>query len=302
MRHVLRIDDLTKRDIVDLLDRAEALAPFTSPDLLKGKLVACCFFEPSTRTRLSFETAAYRLGAKVIGFSEAENTSVQKGETLEDTIRVVSSYADVIVLRHPEAGAAWRASQVSSVPVINAGDGYNQHPTQTLLDLYSIRQCQNKLDQLHITLAGDLYHGRTVHSLAKGLAHFNVQLSLVAPKSLQMPSDVCADLQQAGIPFVQYDCFEPILDKTDIIYMTRLQKERINQADLGAIDMLTITPELVKRGKQNLRILHPLPRVGEIDTAVDAMPQAYYFQQAAQGVPVRQALLSMLLSDLAWQK
>lgn len=257
--HLVSMKDLKRSDILRILDGVGQKGD------LQGKIVANCFFEPSTRTRLSFEAAAKRLGAEVIGFSDVESTSQAKGETLSDAIRVVSSYADVLVLRSKEAGAAQRAVEVSSCPVINAGDGVNEHPTQALLDLYTIRECQGKIDGLHIMICGDIANGRTVHSLIEGLKHFDCKVSL--------SPDGCG------------------LEKADILYVTRLQKERGSVAN----SYVRITKERLKNAKPNLRILHPLPRVDEIAEDVDDTPYAYYFQQAKNGMHVRASILREVL-------
>ena len=296
-QHMVSINDWSRADIDYLLTIASQFKAKPEPHVLAGKVIASCFFEPSTRTRLSFESAICRLGGKVIGFADPASTSHKKGESLSDTIRMLNSYADALILRHPNAGAARLASEVSEKPVINAGDGGNQHPTQTLLDLFTIQECHGQIDELHIGLVGDLKYGRTVHSLAQACRHFNVRFYFVAPESLGMPEGVCAQLRQAGVPFTFHQRLEDVLPKVDVLYMTRLQKERFDPTEYEAIKQhFVLTPELVKQGKDSVRILHPLPRVNEIDPAVDALSQAYYFQQAANGVPVRQALLALLLN------
>ena len=296
-QHMVSINDWSRADIDTLLTVASQFKVKPAPYLLADKVIASCFFEPSTRTRLSFESAICRLGGKVIGFADPASTSHKKGESLSDTIRMLSSYADALILRHPNAGAARLASEVSDKPVINAGDGGNQHPTQTLLDLFTIQECNGQIDELHIGLVGDLKYGRTVHSLAQACRHFKVRFYFVAPDSLGMPEGVCAQLRQAGVPFTFHQYIEDVLPKVDVLYMTRLQKERFDPTEYEAVKQhFVLTPELVEQGKDSLRILHPLPRVNEIDPGVDALSQAYYFQQAANGIPVRQALLALLLN------
>ena len=290
--------DLSKEMILSICDLAQTLKQSPPADALKGKLIGSLFYEPSTRTRLSFEAAIKRLGGDVVGFADASTSSVKKGESLSDTIAVISSYVDAIVLRHPQEGAAKLAAQLSDVPVINAGDGANQHPTQTLLDLFTIRECQGTLEGLNIALVGDLKYGRTIHSLAKVSHHFGMRLFLVSPDSLAMPDDVCQSLRGAGVQFSYHDAIEDVLDKADVVYMTRLQQERVQGADVRQLtDAYHLTIDKLAHVKDNLRILHPLPRQDELSPAVDATPHAYYFQQAANGVYVREALLKMILCD-----
>lgn len=294
---IISIKDLDLNQIQLILKHAEQLKKKQENDLLQGKIIANCFFEPSTRTRLSFETAALRLGAQVIGFSDGENTSIKKGETLSDSMRVISQYADLIVIRHPQEGAARLAAEVSDKPVINAGDASNQHPTQALTDLFTIQESQKKLEGLNIALVGDLKYGRTIHSLAQLCALFDVRLFLVAPITLSMPEQICDYLKRHSVRFSFHQNLEEVMDKVDIVYMTRLQQERFDKAEFGLVkNQFILTPQLLKKAKANLKILHPLPRVGEIDVAIDATPYAHYFQQAANGVWVRQALLNLLLN------
>jgi aspartate carbamoyltransferase catalytic subunit len=267
--------------------------------LLKDKLIAHCFFEPSTRTRLSFETASLRLGGKVIGFSSGESLSVQKGETLHDTIRMVSSYADLIILRHPKEGSARFAADVADIPVINAGDGANQHPTQTLVDLFSIQECQQRLDNLSIALVGDLKYGRTIHSFVQACKFFDMRLFLVSPNALTMPDSICDKLKREGVRFSFHQSIEEVIPKVDILYMIRIQQERLTKEEYQQIEkQFVLTSEMLNNAKPNLKVLHPLPRVKEIDVSVDQSPYAYYFQQAANGVYVRQALLTLLLNKV----
>lgn len=255
------------------------------------------FFEPSTRTRLSFESAAQQLGASVIGFSSAATSSVQKGETLKDTILTVSNYSDLIVMRHSVDGSARYASEVSPVPIINAGDGANQHPTQCLLDLYSIRKTQGTLDNLDIMFVGDLKYGRTVHSLTMALCHFNTRFHLVSPVELKLPSAVKQHIKNAKLQYEQYTDMAEVVPAADILYMTRIQRERFpDPIEYEKVkNSYNLTLCMLDAAKPNLKVLHPLPRVNEINTDVDSSPMAYYFQQALNGVYVRQALMAAIL-------
>lgn len=294
---ILSIKDLTLPQIQQILTTAAKLKNAAPSHLIQDKLIAHCFFEASTRTRLSFETATLRLGGKVIGFSSEESLSVKKGETLHDTMRIISQYADLIVLRHPKEGAARLTAEIADLPVINAGDGANQHPTQTLIDLFTILECQQRLDNLAIALVGDLKHGRTVHSFAQACKLFDIRLFLVAPPSLALPDLICDTLKRDGIRFSFHQSLEEVITKVDILYMTRIQQERLTKADYGQIEKhFILTSDLLQGARSNLKILHPLPRVKEIDMSVDSSPHANYFQQAANGVYVRQALLTLLLN------
>ena len=301
MRHVISAHDLSTDQIIDILDRAESMLPIARgeavADSLRGKVLASIFFEPSTRTRLSFETAMLRLGGGVIGFAGTEATSVVKGETLADTIRMVSGYADAVVLRHPQEGAAKFATEFSDVPILNAGDGAGQHPTQTLLDLFTIRREMGRLEGLNISLVGDLRFGRTTHSLAPALARFGNTINLVSPKGLDMPGEVVEYLKNAGMLGTACHSLEDILPETDVLYVTRIQKERfpdpVEYEKVAGI--YRVDSPLVAMGPEKMIIMHPLPRVNEIAPEVDALPQAKYFTQAFNGVPVRMALLSMLI-------
>ncbi len=299
-RDIISISELAKPEILTVLEHAKKLKNKPRPELLRGLTMASCFFEPSTRTRLSFETAMQKLGGHVIGFADPSATSTKKGETLHDTIKMVEGYADIIILRHYLEGAARRAAEVSDKPVINCGDGANQHPTQTLIDLYTIQECQKKLTGLKIALVGDLKYGRTVHSLAEALTHFGARLYFVAPEALAMPSQVTSRLKKQGITFSEHQTIEEVIEGVDIIYMTRIQAERF--ADPYEYERVknsfVLTPKILEKSKKNLRVLHPLPRVNEITPAVDALPQAYYFEQATNGVFVRQALLGLVLGKL----
>ncbi|WP_114834941.1 aspartate carbamoyltransferase [Aquicella lusitana] len=295
---VLSMKELSLAQIQQVLELAATFKSEDVPALLKNKIIAHCFFEPSTRTRLSFETATLRLGGQVIGFSSDESLSIKKGETLQDTIQVLSHYADLIIVRHPKEGAARLAAETSAKPVINAGDGANQHPTQALLDLFTIQECQNKIDGLAIALVGDLKYGRTIHSFAQACTLFDIRLFLVSPDSLTLPDFICDELKRNGVRFSFHQSLEEVVPKVDILYMTRIQQERFNDADYQLIKKRCIlTPDLLATAKPNLKILHPLPRVNEIDAEVDKTPHAYYFQQAANGVYVREALLALMLNE-----
>lgn len=267
-------------------------------EILKGKVVATLFFEPSTRTRLSFETSANRLGAKVIGFSDAKVTSATKGETLKDTILMVSNYADVIVMRHHIEGAAQYASEIAPVPIVNAGDGAHQHPSQCMLDLYSFYKTQGTLENLNIFLVGDLKYGRTVHSLIMAMRHFNPTFHFIAPKELAMPDEYKLYCKQHGIKYVEHTDFnEDIIAEADILYMTRVQKERFS--DLMEYERVKnvyiLKKDMLCKARQNMKILHPLPRVNEIAYDVDEDPHAYYIQQAQNGLYAREAIISDVL-------
>lgn len=292
------IANLSKEKILYLIEMAEEFEKHPNREILKGRIVATLFFEASTRTRLSFETAANRLGAKVIGFSDAKVTSATKGETLKDTILMVSNYADVIVMRHYVEGAAQYASEVAPVPIINAGDGAHQHPSQCMLDLYTIYKTQGTLENLNIYLVGDLKYGRTVHSLIMAMRHFNPTFHFVAPKELAMPEEYKLYCRQHGIKYVEHTDFnEDIIADADILYMTRVQKERFS--DLMEYERVKnvyiLKNEMLSKAKPNMKILHPLPRVNEIDYDVDTNPHAHYIQQARNGVYAREAIICDVL-------
>src|SRR4030043_267008 len=265
--------------------------------MLTGKVVATLFFEPSTRTRLSFESAVNRMGGRIIGFSDSNSSSVTKGETLYDTIKVVSNYCDLMVMRLPLEGSARFASEISSVPIINAGDGANQHPTQTLLDLYSIKKTQGKLDELTIFMVGDLKYGRTVHSLLMAMSQFNTTFHFISPDELKMPEEYRILLRSLGHKFYEHKDFTDIITEADIIYMTRVQKERFSDPIEyeRTKNAYVLKNKMLTNTKENLKVLHPLPRVSEIDQDVDSNPKAYYFTQALNGVYIRQAIISSIL-------
>lgn len=295
---LISIRDLSKEQILQIMAVAKQFKENQPHDLLKHKIIASCFFEPSTRTRLSFEAAALKLGAQLIGFSDAENTSIKKGETLHDTIKMIEGYADLIVIRHYREGAARLAAEVSTIPVINAGDAANQHPTQALLDLFSIQETQGTLDDLSVAIVGDLKYGRTVHSLAQACAYFNIRLYLVSPSSLSLPVFVTDVLKENGIKFSLHQSIDEIINKIDILYMTRIQKERLETEKVSLLENnYSLKLSMLDNAKPNLRVLHPLPRVDELAVDVDHSPYGYYFEQAKNGIWVRQALLSLLLCE-----
>ncbi|MBE3774448.1 aspartate carbamoyltransferase [Vibrio parahaemolyticus] len=300
-KHIISIPELSREELELIVETAGNLKKEPRPELIKNKVVASCFFEPSTRTRLSFETAIQRIGGDVIGFDNDGNTSLaKKGETLSDSVQVISSYVDAFVMRHPQEGAARLASEFSNgVPVINAGDGANQHPTQTLLDLYTIAETQGRLDNLNVAFVGDLKYGRTVHSLTQALAKFNnIRFYFVAPEALAMPEYICEELDEAGIEYSLHTEMEAVIPELDILYMTRVQKERFDESEYAHIKSAYIlTAALLEGARENLKVLHPLPRVDEITTDVDKTPHAYYFQQAQNGVYARQALLALVLNE-----
>jgi aspartate carbamoyltransferase catalytic subunit len=296
-KSLISINDFSREEHIRILDLAEAFERQPTQRILEDFVVATLFFEPSTRTRLSFESAASRLGAQLIGFSEPASTSLQKGESLRDTIRTISNYSDIIIMRHPREGSARFASEVASVPVINAGDGANQHPTQTLLDLYSIRKTQGTLDNLSIAFVGDLKYGRTVHSLVMAFCNYNTTFHLISPPDLKLPSSVKIHIKEKSLAYFQYTEMTEVIPKADIIYMTRIQKERFSDPlDYERVrNSYVLRESMLEPAKPTLRILHPLPRVNEIAIDVDENPKAYYFTQALNGVFVRQALLASIL-------
>lgn len=291
---LVSISDLSKEQMLHLLGQARYFEEHPNHKILDGMVVGTLFFEPSTRTRLSFETAVNRLGGRIIGFADANTTSSSKGETLKDTIKMVSNYVDLIIMRHYLEGAARYATEVTDTPVINAGDGANQHPSQTMLDLYSIYKTQGRLDNLTITLVGDLKYGRTVHSLLMAMKYFKPKFRFVACEELRMPKEYKKFCDDQGIEYEESTDFSPeIINTSDIIYMTRVQRERFSDhAEYDRVkDLYSLRASMLADSKDNLRILHPLPRVNEIDPDVDDNPKAYYFQQARNGLYMRQALI-----------
>lgn len=297
-KSLVSIEQCTKDDILRIIGNAEKFEACPNQRLLEGKVAATLFFEPSTRTRLSFETAVNRLGGRVVGFQDAATTSSSKGETLKDTILMVSNYADVIIMRHFLDGAPRYAAEVTDVPIVNAGDGANQHPSQTLLDIYSIRKTQGKLENLTITMVGDLKYGRTVHSLIVGMSHFNPTFHFIAPTELKMPDEQKHFCDMHHIKFHEHTVFsEEIINQTDILYMTRVQRERFT--DLVEYERVKnvyiLHNKMLENSRPNLRVLHPLPRVNEIAYDVDDSPKAYYIQQARNGLFTREAILCDVL-------
>jgi aspartate carbamoyltransferase catalytic subunit len=297
-RDIISIEDFSREEINYILSISKAMEPLAQKgsDMLKGKILATLFFEPSTRTRLSFEAAMLKLGGSIIGFAEAESASVKKGETLADTVRVVENYADVIALRHPLDGAAKLAAEFSKVPIINGGSGAEEHPTQALLDLYTIQKEKGKIDGLKIALVGDLRYGRTVHSLAYALSLYNIELHLISPESLRMRREVIRTIQNK-IPVTESSNLETVIPQIDVLYVTRIQKERFpDPAEYAKVKgVYKIDLKTLSNAKKDLIILHPLPRVDEIASEVDNTPQARYFQQVWNGIVIRMALLALVL-------
>ena len=295
---LVSIDDISREEIIDLIERARFFEEHPNHKVLDGKVVATLFFEPSTRTRLSFETAVNRLGGRIIGFSDASTTSSSKGETLKDTIKMVSNYVDLIIMRHYLEGAARYATEVTDTPIINAGDGANQHPSQTMLDLYSIYKTQGTLENLTITMVGDLKYGRTVHSLLMALRYFNPTFRFIACEELRRPKEYRDFCDANGIRYTETTEFDAdSIADTDILYMTRVQRERFS--DIMEYErvknLYTLRNDMLAETKPNLRVLHPLPRVNEIDQDVDDNPKAYYFDQARNGLFARQAIICKAL-------
>lgn len=301
MKSLIDICDLSREEIDSLLDTANDIIahPEVYSEKCRGKKLATLFFEPSTRTRLSFEAAMYELGGNVLGFSEAQSSSASKGESVADTARVVSCYADIIAMRHPKEGAPLVASMHASVPIINAGDGGHNHPTQTLADLLTIKREKGGFDGLTLGFCGDLKFGRTVHSLIAAISRYkDIRVVLISPQELKLPSYVKRDiLQKNGIPYTQTTDFESVIDSLDILYMTRVQRERFFSEEeyLRLKDSYILTPEKLRRAKSDLCVMHPLPRVNEISTAIDNDPRACYFKQVLYGKYMRMALILMLL-------
>ncbi|NLE33884.1 MAG: aspartate carbamoyltransferase [Bacteroidales bacterium] len=296
-KSLVSIDDLTTDEITKILGLAAEFEKNPVQDILRGKVVATLFFEPSTRTRLSFESAVNKLGGKVIGFTDSSNSSVTKGETLNDTIKTVNNYVDLIVMRHSIEGSARYASEIATVPVINAGDGANQHPTQTMLDLYSILKTQGTLDNLNICMVGDLKYGRTVHSLLMAMSRWKTSFNFVAPEELMMPDEYKLYLKNLGLDYYETIDLNEVINMADIVYMTRVQRERFSDPmEYEKVKNAYVLREnMLAETKPGMKILHPLPRVNEISTDVDYNSKAYYFEQALNGVYTRQAIISTLL-------
>jgi aspartate carbamoyltransferase catalytic subunit len=301
-RDIVSVTDFSKEEVDDILKTARKIEPLakTGSELLKGRLLGTLFFEPSTRTRLSFETAMHRLGGNVIGFAEPGISSVSKGETLADTVRVVENYADVLVIRHPLEGSSRLAADYASIPVINAGAGSEEHPTQAFLDLYTMWRELGEVNGINVALVGDLKYGRTVHSLAYLLSKYKVNLFFVSPPALRIREEVSSDLKKLGTNFVEKTDIMEVLPDVDVLYLTRIQKERF--PDIAEYQKVRgsyrVTTDLLTNAKSNMIILHPLPRVDEIDVSVDATPHARYFKQVFYGVVVRMALLALILGAI----
>lgn len=296
-KSLVSIADYSKEEIHRILDLAGEFEKDPNQQLLKDKVIATLFFEPSTRTRLSFESAISRLGGRIIGFTDSSSSSVKKGESLKDTIKTVSNYCDLIVMRHPVEGSARYASEVSSVPIVNAGDGANQHPTQTLLDLFSIKKTQKSLDNLNLFMVGDLKYGRTVHSLLIAMSLFNTTYNFISPEELKMPDSYKLHLDNLGLKYYEHTNFTEYISDADIVYMTRVQKERFSDPmEYEKVkNIYVLRDHMLKNTKENMKILHPLPRVNEINEDVDTNLKAYYFTQALNGVFTRQAILTSIL-------
>lgn len=302
-KDIISIKDFSKTEMNYILDYAKKMIPYATgekyTDVLKGKVLSTLFFEPSTRTRLSFESAMNRLGGRVIGFSDPSGTSQKKGESLADTIKMADSYSDAIVIRHPQEGAARLAAEFSNVPVLNAGDGAGSHPTQCLLDLFTILTEKKKIGKNKVVLLGDLKYGRTVHSLAYALSLYRAELTFVSPDSLKMPKEVLNECKELGVEPAQTSNLEKAIKDADVLYVTRIQKERFPDAEEynKVVGTYRIDNKLLENAKKTLIIMHPLPRVKEIDPEVDKTPHALYFKQAFNGVPVRMALISLVMGD-----
>ena len=300
-RDIISIKDFSKEEIEYILEYAKHMIPYANGEkhttLLNQYILATLFFEPSTRTRLSFESAMHRLGGNVIGFADPSGTSQKKGESLADTIRMADSYSDVIVIRHPQEGAARLAAEFSKVPIINAGDGAGQHPTQCLLDLFTILTEKKKIKGNKVILLGDLKYGRTVHSLAYALSLFKADLTFVSPETLKMPKEVINECKEFGVEPVSTSNLEKAIKEADVLYATRIQKERFPDAEEynRVVGSYKIDSTLLQQAQKNLIVMHPLPRVVEIDPEVDKTTHALYFKQAFNGLPVRMALLSLIL-------
>ena len=302
-RDIISIKDFSKEELLYLLDLSSRISEGDYKDLLNGKILATLFFEPSTRTRLSFESAMKRIGGDIIGFNELETTSTVKGESLSDSVKIIEGYCDVIVLRHFWEGAARLAAESVDVPVINAGDGANQHPTQTFLDLYTIKKTKGTLEDLSVGFIGDLKYGRTVHSLAYALSYFNTKMYFISPSYLKMPEDFMNDLREKGVVFFEKNGLEGISREIDVLYCTRIQKERF--ADPVEYEKVKGFGKLSKSYiedlgvKKELKILHPLPRVDEMDSSLDNTTYGVYFQQSRNGIPVRKAILASVLGAIS---
>ena len=299
-RDIISINDFSKEELLYILRVVKQMELKPNSNLLKGKILATLFFEPSTRTRLSFTSSMKQLSGQVIGFSNSNITSTQKGESLWDTIKMIQQYADVIVIRHPLEGSARLAAEAAAIPVINGGDGSNQHPTQTILDMYTIQKTKGKLEGLNVGFVGDLKYGRTVHSLVMALSHFNPTFYFIAPDELQIPENYLDELFQKKIKYFKTSDLNRFSKEIDVLYVTRIQKERFpDPVEYEKFkDVYKIDEAFLQHVKKDLKIMHPLPRVGEIDKSVDNTPHAAYFEQAANGIPVRKALLALVLGKI----
>jgi len=299
-KDIISIRDFSKKELLYILSIAKKIEKNPDHNLLKTKLASLLFFEPSTRTRLSFSSAMKRLGGNTIGFAQGEVSSIKKGETLWDTIKMVEQYSDVIVMRHPLEGAARLAAEAAEIPVINAGDGANQHPTQTLLDLYTIQKEKGKLENINIGFLGDLKYGRTVHSLVIALSHFNAKMFFISPSALKMPKHYLEELKQKKIKFIEVKDLSKVGRQLDVLYATRIQKERFpDQLEYEKYkNAFKLDKSTLETSKKDMIIMHPLPRVGEIDSELDDTKNAVYFKQAGNGIPIRQALLSLVLGKI----
>ncbi len=299
-RDIISIRDFSKEELLYVLSIAKRIEKSPNKDLLKNQIAALLFFEPSTRTRLSFGSATKRLGGNCIGFAKAGVTSIKKGETLWDTIKMVEQYSDVIIMRHPLEGAARLAAEAAEIPIINAGDGSNQHPTQTLLDLYTIQKEKGKLENLNIGFIGDLKYGRTVHSLVIALSHFNANMFFISPPALKMPDHYLEELKQKKIKFTEVQNLSKVSKQLDVLYVTRIQQERFpDKLEYEKYkNVYRLDKSLLETSKKDIIIMHPLPRVGEISPELDETENAVYFKQAGNGIPVRQALLALVLGKI----
>jgi len=297
-RDIISIKDFSREEIDHVLKAAETMEPLArkGSSMLKGKILATLFFEPSTRTRLSFESAMHKLGGTAIGFAEPKGTSVEKGENLADTVRVVENYADVLAVRHPLEGAARVAAEFASVPVINAGSGAEEHPTQALLDLYTMKKEKKSIDGLSIALVGDLRYGRTVHSLSYALSNYKVRLYLISPETLRMRREVLETVK-GKMRVIEKTALEEVVPELDVLYVTRIQKERFpDPAEYAKVrGVYKVDLNLLENAKKDMIILHPLPRVDEIAPEIDATPHARYFQQVWNGIVTRMALLALMM-------
>lgn len=300
-KDIVSMRDFSRKDVEYIMDLAEEMLPYAKGEkrtkCLEGKILGNLFFEPSTRTRMSFESAAYRLGLHVMDVTQTSMTSITKGETLADTIRMVDTYCDAIVLRHPNEGAARLAANVADSPVINAGDGAGSHPTQTLLDLFTMKRSKGSIDDLNIILLGDLKYGRTVHSLSHALTMFGAKLTFVAPESLQMPHDIIESLKSKGCNPYMTDDLNDVIQDADVLYVTRIQRERFPDPNeyKKVAGMYRVNNEALRESKKDLIVMHPLPRVDEIAPEVDSTEHAKYFEQAFNGIPIRMALLASVM-------